>query len=273
MRRLCKLYLLFFVACSGINTIHGKPVEIKVSVEPGGIKQIDLGANFNSDIIICGDKKFEVGSSKENKFFVYSESYFSDLNSKKCQSDNYIVNITVEDKKFPFEQLKVDKKRVSLSKKDLKRVQEEQELLNKLYSKPFQDIIPNNSFQLPIKSLVTSEYGKKRLFNKKRKSQHLGIDFRAKVGKKIEAANSGIVILSQDLFYTGFTVIIYHGLGIYTVYGHLSKLLVKDGEKVEKGKVIGLSGNSGRVTGPHLHWGVKVNGNWSNGKDLLTLKF
>ena len=111
------------------------------------------------------------------------------------------------------------------------------------------------------------------MYNNIKKGQHLGIDFRAKVGKEIEVANNGKVVLARDLFYTGNTVIVYHGLGIFTIYGHLSKIKVNDGQRVLKGDIIGLAGMTGRVTGPPPTLGGKSNGHWVNGNDLLSLKF
>ena len=116
---------------------------------------------------------------------------------------------------------------------------------------------------------MTSVYGTRRLFNNVRKSQHLGIDYRAKVGVPIPSSNKGKVVLAQNLFYTGNTVILDHGLGVFTLYGHLNKILVKKGDLVNRRQILGEAGKTGRVTGPHLHWGVKVNGHWVNG-DVLT---
>lgn len=268
------IFLSYFFSCSGISIINTQANVYSPSlvVHPGKIIQIKLPEGFKKDSIICGKNKFPV-SNNTSPYFVYAESYFSDLKPKTCVEKNVKINILVKDKKFPFEELKVDSKRVELNKKDLERVQREQLMLNKIYKDSLIDLVPKSNFKLPINTKVTSEYGKRRLFNNQRKGQHLGIDFRAKIGKEIYAANDGKVVLAQNLFYTGNTVILYHGLGIFTVYGHLSKLNILENTSIKKGEVLGLSGNTGRVTGPHLHWGVKVNGEWVNGRDLLELDF
>jgi murein DD-endopeptidase MepM/ murein hydrolase activator NlpD len=118
-------------------------------------------------------------------------------------------------------------------------------------------------------SLVTSLYGTKRVYNRQKKSQHLGIDYRAAIGDQVPATNAGKIVYAGDLFYTGWTVIIDHGLDIFSVYGHLSKTLVKEGQFVVRGELIGLSGNTGRTSGPHLHWGVKVQGQYVDGFVLI----
>jgi murein DD-endopeptidase MepM/ murein hydrolase activator NlpD len=111
---------------------------------------------------------------------------------------------------------------------------------------------------LPMKSTITSLYGNKRLFNGQLKSYHNGIDFRASIGTPVFAANAGDIRLAENLFYSGNAVIVDHGTGIFTIYAHLSRIDVSSGQKIQKGQQLGLTGATGRVNGPHLHWGVKV---------------
>jgi murein DD-endopeptidase MepM/ murein hydrolase activator NlpD len=112
---------------------------------------------------------------------------------------------------------------------------------------------------LPIDSKVTSIYGTKRTFNGEMRSFHQGLDLRAKTGTPVRAPAGGTVVLAKDLFFTGNTVILDHGYGIFTIYAHMSKLGVKKGEKVNVKQQLGLSGATGRASGPHLHWGAQVN--------------
>jgi murein DD-endopeptidase MepM/ murein hydrolase activator NlpD len=98
------------------------------------------------------------------------------------------------------------------------------------------------------------------VFNGELRSYHNGIDFRALQGTPAMAANSGTVRLAKGLFYSGNAIIVDHGTGIFTIYAHLDRFKVATGQQVSKGQVIGLTGDTGRVSGPHLHWGVKVSG-------------
>ena len=107
------------------------------------------------------------------------------------------------------------------------------------------------------------------MFNDKKKSQHLGNDLRARTGTKIPAANRGRVVYTGNLFFSGNVVVLDHGMGIFSMYGHLSKILVTEGSVVNQGDVVGLAGATGRVSGPHLHWGVRVNGSWIDGFSLI----
>jgi murein DD-endopeptidase MepM/ murein hydrolase activator NlpD len=120
-----------------------------------------------------------------------------------------------------------------------------------------------------MESVVTSVYGSQRLYNKIRTNFHNGVDFRAQVGTPIAAPQGGEVILAQDLYFTGWTVILDHGYGILTLYAHMSKLDVKVGQRVRKGEQLGLSGATGRVSGPHLHWGAIIHKQKVNALDLV----
>ena len=112
----------------------------------------------------------------------------------------------------------------------------------------------------PRNNEISSRFGNRRVFNGQLKSYHNGLDFRSPKGTAVYATNSGVVRLAKNLFYSGNAVIIDHGTGIFTIYAHLSKIEVAAGQRIEKGQLIGLTGATGRVSGPHLHWGVKING-------------
>lgn len=115
-------------------------------------------------------------------------------------------------------------------------------------------------FHAPISARPTDSFGTRRMFNGKLASIHKGADFHAAVGTPVRASNSGVVVLARKLYYEGNCVIIDHGLGLYTLSMHLSRIDVHEGEHVHTGQLLGLSGATGRVTGPHLHWGVR----WEN---------
>jgi murein DD-endopeptidase MepM/ murein hydrolase activator NlpD len=113
---------------------------------------------------------------------------------------------------------------------------------------------------MPMDSKITSDFGNARVFNGSLKSYHSGTDFRAKVGTPVKSVNDGVVVLAKDRFYAGGSVIVDHGEGVYSCYYHMSKYEVKEGDFVKKGQLLGLSGVSGRVTGPHLHFSMRVSG-------------
>lgn len=169
-------------------------------------------------------------------------------------------NINIIKGTYKSEVINVPKKRVSLNKKDAKRAKIEYKEAGIIYNKKSKKLFWKEDFLNPLKSKITSNFGTKRVYNGKLKSYHSGVDFKAKKGTKILASNAGIVVISQNRFYAGNSIVLDHGNGIYTGYYHLSKLSKKVGQLVQKGEVVGLSGSSGRVTGPHLHFSTKVNG-------------
>jgi murein DD-endopeptidase MepM/ murein hydrolase activator NlpD len=162
--------------------------------------------------------------------------------------------------KYRTDVLKVDPARVNPSKKNIKRTRKEARKVVKTYADGSSARLWNGAFQLPMSSEITSPFGNRRLFNKQLKSYHNGVDFRAPVGTPVFAANSGVVKIAENLFYSGNVVIVDHGNLIFTIYAHLSTIEVTAGHQIEKGQQLGLTGATGRVSGPHLHWGVKVNG-------------
>ncbi|RXJ60051.1 M23 family metallopeptidase [Candidatus Marinarcus aquaticus] len=160
---------------------------------------------------------------------------------------------------YKSEVLRVAPSKVILSKANQKRTQKEyaqaMEVYNTISTNTFE-----SSFIYPMKTKITSAFGTKRTYNGSLKGYHSGTDFKAQVGTPIYASASGIVRIAQDRFYAGNSVVIDHGYGVYSGYYHLSKIGVKVNQKVTKGEQIGLSGNTGRVTGPHLHFSIRVHG-------------
>jgi murein DD-endopeptidase MepM/ murein hydrolase activator NlpD len=267
-------YFVFFLLFSSLYACAQAPVIEELSIRPGEVKLIEFPLEYKDSQLFCrgGEVKLQKNEKKAQAIIV--ESYFSELKPFSCQlklAERIVreFHFTVRVREYKAEQLKVDPKRIKLSPKDQKRADAEQLILNRIYASSPSTFLFKTSFVEPMSSVMTSVYGTKRVYNKQKKSQHLGIDYRAAIGEKVPAANSGKVVFSGDLFYTGWTVILDHGLDIFTVYGHLSKTLVKEGETVDRGQIIALSGNTGRTSGPHLHWGVKVQGQYIDGLVLV----
>jgi murein DD-endopeptidase MepM/ murein hydrolase activator NlpD len=123
-----------------------------------------------------------------------------------------------------------------------------------------------------VNAEISDVFGVERVFNGSVESTHQGLDFRVPTGTSVAAVNHGRVILARPLFFEGNCVVIDHGQGLLTLYLHLSKFLVKEGDDVDKGQEVGLSGGTGRATGPHLHLAVRWQGVYLNPQVLLKLK-
>jgi murein DD-endopeptidase MepM/ murein hydrolase activator NlpD len=114
------------------------------------------------------------------------------------------------------------------------------------------------SFQLPVPGEATSSFGRLTVLNGSPRGRHQGADFRAATGTPVLAPNAGRVVLAEDLYFSGNTVVLDHGLGMFSLLAHLSRIDVAHGQEVERGVVLGASGATGRVTGPHLHWALRL---------------
>ncbi|MDH7493418.1 MAG: M23 family metallopeptidase [Candidatus Saccharicenans sp.] len=159
---------------------------------------------------------------------------------------------------FPRRKLTVDQKYVTPPREVLARIKREAELLALVYSTTSPDWLAAGPFMLPCEGKLTPNFGQQRIYNNVPRSVHTGVDIAVPAGHPIQAMNSGRVVLASDLYYSGKTVIIDHGLGLFSSYSHLSKLLVRRGELVRAGQVVGLAGSTGLSTGPHLHWAVRI---------------
>jgi len=169
--------------------------------------------------------------------------------------------------------LTVSKRFTSPSKKDRQRAERDTKAFAEAFDRDFEPWLFAGDFDWPRPAELTAPFGDIRLLNGQKTSQHFGLDLDGDTGDPVTAANDGEVVLVRDCFASGNTVLLHHGGRLFTAYFHLSKILVKDGEVLKKGQLLGLVGKTGRVTGPHLHWGVKLDGRWVNGETLLALRF
>jgi murein DD-endopeptidase MepM/ murein hydrolase activator NlpD len=167
--------------------------------------------------------------------------------------------IEVRSKDFPTTELTVAPGYVELSAENQERTARERREIAAVYASLTPEAHWSEPFIVPIPGVEGGRnFGHRRVFNGQPRAPHSGADLRAATGTEIRAANAGQVVLAKNLFFSGNAVFIDHGLGVYTTYLHLSEIDVAVGDEVARGQVIGLAGATGRVTGPHLHWGVRV---------------
>lgn len=182
------------------------------------------------------------------------------------------IYLQVQDGNYTKESIEVQKSKVNpTSKKVKERTAKEYAQAMKIYGTITPDSYVSSAYIVPMQSKITSDFGKARVYNGSLKGYHSGTDFRAKVGTTVIASNDGKIVLAKNRFYSGNSIIIDHGEGVYTCYYHLSEFKVKRGDMVKKGEVIGLSGATGRITGPHLHFSARVGGVQVDPLQLLEL--
>ena len=269
----------------------GLPSDAPVLVEipskalaPGDLLQVRLHAPNPIDRVECsfieqpvrfypmGDgRRWEAlaGVDLEVKPGLYSLTgtvWMSDGRSKRLKK-----SLRVLPKKFPIQRIRVRQKYVTLNQRDSERAAREHRQLTEIWESATAQRLWAKPFVRPVSSKLTSGFGRRRIVNGEPRSPHSGVDLKATTGTPIRAANSGRVVMAKDLFFAGKTIILDHGLGLYTVYAHCSKMHAKPGDPVGQGEIIGEVGATGRVTGPHLHWACRINGARVNPLDLTTL--
>lgn len=167
------------------------------------------------------------------------------------------VSLVVEPYRYETRRLKVDPKMVNPPESELARIKQETQLMAEAFAILTPERLWRGGFDAPVPGAPNSSFGRLTITNGKPAGRHQGADFRAATGTPVHAPNAGRVVLAQNLYFAGNTVIIDHGLGVFSLLAHLSRIDVERGAVVTRGEVVGESGATGRVTGPHLHWAVR----------------
>ena len=262
---------------STAKVANGQVTVLEIDLREEDPAVTDLKARFNQSNIAlfqhpikpagvyCGLVGIPIGKKPQK---IVIELKWKDSNGRR-QTDK--VSLRIVEGNYKKEILQVAPKHVSPSPKDLQRIKAEKKEIRSIYASSSNTRLWYGHFVKPLNSDITSVFGTQRLFNGQLQSYHRGTDFRAKVGTPVFASNFGTVRLAKNLFYSGNIVIVDHGKGIFTNYAHLSKIDVRPGQYIARGDQIGLSGATGRVSGPHLHWGVKINDAYVDPLQFLTV--
>jgi murein DD-endopeptidase MepM/ murein hydrolase activator NlpD len=264
------------VSLSSANVANGQVTVLEIKLRDLDPTATDLKARFGQNTIAlfqhpvkpagiyCGLIGIPLRTAPQKTII---ELEWTD--SRGSHKARIAVNIVAGN--YKKEALHVAPRHVKPNPEDLHRIKDEKKEIRRIFASSSNSRLWYGSFMKPLASDVTSTFGTQRLFNGQLQSYHRGTDFRAKAGTPVYASNSGIVRLAKNLFYSGNIVIVDHGKGAFTNYAHLSKIQVVAGQHVARGDQIGLSGATGRVSGPHLHWGVKINGSYVDPLQFLTV--
>ncbi|MFP4082650.1 MAG: M23 family metallopeptidase [Candidatus Aminicenantes bacterium] len=282
MRKFSVFVLCFYLIASALLAVHserwfspsGEPINITYrALQPGEIITVSVqdGTRISKVMIQFLEKKYVMGKDDIRSQYLAFLGLDLGLEPGTYNMKIYIQKsdggweslekkIVVQAKEFPVKRLWVKEKYVIPPPEVRERIKRESNILRSIYARFTPQWLGEEKFVIPTSGKVLDNFGERRIYNNKPRSPHGGVDISAPAGNPVKASNSGIVVLSTDLYFAGRTVIIDHGLGLFTIYCHFSKIAVKRGEQVKKGEIIGEVGATGRVTGPHLHWGVKILG-------------
>lgn len=182
------------------------------------------------------------------------------------------MHLPIAEHEFPATRLSVAPRYSDPAPEALVRIREERSLIRATLAGVTDAWLPSDGFAWPREKRITSPFGQRRVFNQELASRHTGVDLRGRRGDPVRATARGRVALTGDFYYAGNAVYVDHGLGVYTGYFHLSRVGVQEGDTVARGQVLGDVGATGRVTGPHLHWSLYVNGSALDAGSLFLLE-
>jgi murein DD-endopeptidase MepM/ murein hydrolase activator NlpD len=265
MRYTLSFVLLLSLLMSGASRAAAPPA----SVVPGGLWMLSVPRSGGSSALVnlLGETHpmFPRGQRWVAPLAIYARTKPGRYTAT-VKEDGRIVSripLRVVAKKFPTQHIKMQKSKTGLMSPDV--LKREREILDDAFADTSPEPLWRGGFIKPLSgSRVSSDFGRTRYVNGKFWSQHGGIDFAAPTGKVTVAANDGRVVLARKLWMRGNTLAIDHGLGVMTVYNHLSAFLVREGDTVTKGQPVGKVGATGFVTGPHLHWEIRAAGTPTN---------
>ncbi len=275
------LLLLFCVLYYGPSQAQGLSGFIEHSAVPGGISLVDLelpaeaGNDGARPMVTWNDKPVAVIEQDASWFAVVGIPLGTKAGQQtltvEASNNEPLPAVPFTIAPFAYEEQRLiikNKRKVNPAPMDMERISRENKRL-KVVKSYRADAMIASSFDWPLAGIVSSPFGLKRFYNDQPRRPHGGIDIAAPEGEPILAPADGVVIDTGDYFFNGNSVFIEHGLGLQTFYAHMSRIDVEQGQRVSQGQVIGAVGQTGRVTGPHLHWSVGLNGTWVNPLLLL----
>lgn len=183
------------------------------------------------------------------------------------------AELTVVEPGFTRHAITLDRKYVEPPRSAKRRIADDREAFARAFARPLSAPLFQGAFDWPRRAPTSGRYGDQRVLNGKVASVHYGLDLTGPRGAPVLAANDGEVVITRDAYFSGKTVVLWHGAGLYTAYFHLDRISVREGQRVHKGATLGELGSTGRATGPHLHWGVKVDGLYVDPESLLAIDF
>jgi murein DD-endopeptidase MepM/ murein hydrolase activator NlpD len=237
---------------------QGQPLAMSYPAEPGLTGITVRWSGHDVPFVASGDRWLawvgvdldsRPGDHAVNVTFTYADG------RTRVAREPIVVNVG----EYPTTRLTVEERFVELNPEDQARADREAAETTAIYATFTPQRYWSEPFEVPVRGAKDGRnFGHRRVFNDQPRAPHSGADLRATTGTPIHAANRGRVVLAKDLFFSGNAVFIDHGHGLFTTYLHLSKIDVAVGDIVERGQLLGLAGATGRVTGPHLHWGVRL---------------
>ena len=255
------------------RVVNGSPVLFRVTT-PSPVREL-TGSWLGHDITFNFDASTKpwfaiAGAAQDTKPGDYSIELHAETSAGRALP--FTRKIHVERKRYPRVEIKVPSRYTAPSPEEQHQIAEDKKTKEEAFKTLSAGREWKGSFAPPVEAEISDVFGVERVINGSVQSTHQGLDFRVPAGTPVAAVNRGKVILARPLFFEGNCVVLDHGQGLLTLYLHMSKFSVKQGDDVNKGQQLGLSGATGRATGPHLHLAVRWQGVYLNPQTLLGMK-
>jgi murein DD-endopeptidase MepM/ murein hydrolase activator NlpD len=254
------------MACSasGVDPAAGQTITLlSRSIQPGEVVRVDVSGPSELESVVSSVFGKRIPLAFDEQRQTWNALVGIDLDTKpglyRMTIGSQVRLLRVAARKFEVRRLRVAEEFVNPPASAMEQITRDDRKLTEIYART----TPRRwtgSFLLPVDGAPTSNFGTVSYFNGQRRSPHTGVDFLSPTGTPIRASNHGTVALAEPLYFTGNTVIVDYGDGLYSLFAHLSEFRVKEGAEVQPDTIVGLVGATGRVTGPHLHWTVRLHG-------------
>jgi murein DD-endopeptidase MepM/ murein hydrolase activator NlpD len=266
MMRAAMRFGLTAIACCvfGIHTAAGQAITLLArSIQPGEVVRVEVRGPSELEDVAASVFGKRIALEFDEQRQTWNGLVGIDLDTKpgiyRVTIGSQARLLRVAAKKFDVRRLRVAEAFVNPPASAMEQITRDNKKLADIYPR----VTPRRwtgSFVLPVDGAPTSNFGTVSYFNGQRRSPHTGVDFLSPTGTPVHASNHGRVVLAEPLYFTGNTVIVDYGDGLYSLFAHLSEFRVKEGAEVQPDTIVGLVGATGRVTGPHLHWTVRLHG-------------
>lgn len=256
---------LALLACLLPITLIASPLSNpmpRTAAVPGGIVIVDLGPTGTAPVARYNNRRVMVVRDGEHWQAIVGIPLQTKPGKQqlKLADRKQTVSFDISTKKYAEQRLTIkNKRKVNPNEEDMKRIRGERGRIGVALRHWQQQAAVETRFILPVVGRLSSPFGLRRFFNDQPRKPHSGIDIAAPEGTPIVSPAAGRIIENGEFFFNGNSVFIDHGLGLVTMYAHMSRIDVKPGQRVARGETIGTVGHTGRATGPHLHWGVSLN--------------
>ena len=258
----CRSMALMMLATAGAETLGADfdSLPFKPSAVPGGVAIVAIKGKAQAPKVLYHGEQVLLRHGAAGWQAVVGIPLSAKAGRDTIEVVGHAVSFAIKPKRYQEQRVHLENKRqVNPSPEDEARIAKEQALMAPAWKAWPEGLIPTLSFHQPTPGVLTGSFGLRRIFNGQARAPHSGLDIKAPAGQAVRAPAAGVVVLTGDFFFSGNAVFLAHGEGVVSLFAHLSKVTVKQGQVLKAGDVLGEVGRTGRATGPHLHWSLSFN--------------